>query len=73
MMELLGWLLCIVLLSAWGIIEFRRYLQRADETVESDLIAETNRAFEEWLDSDPDRLQAIAWRKEYKRMVEDKR
>jgi hypothetical protein len=58
---------------AWGIIEFRRYLRRADETVEADLIAETNKAFEEWVDSDPDRVERIAWRRAYKQMVEDKR
>ena len=64
---MIGWALVIVLLLAWGVIEFRRYLRRADETVEADLIAETNKAFEEWVDSDPDRVQRIEWRREFEK------
>ena len=64
---MIGWALVIVLLLAWGVIEFRRHLRRADETVEADLIAETNKAFEEWVDSDPDRVQRIEWRREFEK------
>ena len=70
---MIGWILFIVVASAWVIIEFQRHLRRADEMVEADLIAETNKAFEEWVDSNPDRVQRIEWRREYKRMTEDKR
>jgi len=50
-MMTLGWILVVVILSVWGVIEFRLYLKRADESAETNLIEETNREYEEWVES----------------------
>ncbi len=50
----IAWII-IGLMLAWGVVEVlelqfgvRAYLRRADQTVERDLIAETNEEYDDW-------------------------